>query len=123
MKFSSFAAATVLSSVLALVNAAVLDVFVPQITSPTAGDTWVVGSNYTVTWDTSDAPAQITNEQGEIYLRKGSKTQSPALASGFSILDGAVNVIVPETTTVGDDYYVVLFGDSGNWSGEFSIKA
>ncbi|KAK0446503.1 uncharacterized protein EV420DRAFT_1569638 [Desarmillaria tabescens] len=123
MKFSSFATAAVLSSVLTLVKAAALDVFVPHITSPTAGDTWVPGSTYTVTWDTSNAPSQITNENGAIFLRKGSKTQTPALASGFSILDGAVNVTVPESTTFGDDYVVVLFGDSGNWSGRFSIEA
>ncbi|SJL03147.1 uncharacterized protein ARMOST_06493 [Armillaria ostoyae] len=121
MKFSSFTVTAVLSSVLTLVKAAALDVYVPRITSPNAGDTWVSGSTYTVTWDTSDAPAQITNQQGAIFLRKGSKTQTPALASGFSILDGATNVTVPETATIGDDYVVVLFGDSGNWSGKFSI--
>ncbi|KAK0506640.1 hypothetical protein EDD18DRAFT_1124310 [Armillaria luteobubalina] len=121
MKFSSFAAAAVLSSVLTLVKSAALDVYVPRITSPNAGDTWVAGSTYTVTWDTSNAPAQITNQQGAIFLRKGSKTQTPALLTGFSILDGAANVTVPESATIADDYTVVLMGDSGNWSGKFSI--
>ncbi|KAK7453223.1 hypothetical protein VKT23_011902 [Stygiomarasmius scandens] len=96
------------------------DVFVPPITSPTVNNTWPVGSIQTVTWDTSDAPEQITNPIGRILLRHNdlSDTNHP-IAEGFDILTGAVNVTVPDVEP--GDYQIVLFGDSGNFSPTFSI--
>ena len=39
-----------ISTYVALVSAAALDVFVPPITSPTADTVWTVGAIETVTW-------------------------------------------------------------------------
>ncbi|KAJ3762404.1 hypothetical protein EV360DRAFT_35793 [Lentinula raphanica] len=98
------------------------DVAVPQILTPTAGDTWVIGDTQSVTWNVSSLPAQITNPVGQILLRKGELTQNGmlTLAGNFSIRAGNVSFIVPSVTP-DDDYSIVLFGDSGNFSPEFSI--
>ncbi|KIL66222.1 hypothetical protein M378DRAFT_75513 [Amanita muscaria Koide BX008] len=97
------------------------DVYVPPILTPKAGDVWVIGEKRTVTWDTSNPPQSITNKIGEIYLREGDTTflDSP-LAQGFDILLGTMEVTVPNVTP-GNDYMIVLMGDSGNWSPPFSI--
>ncbi|KZV62607.1 hypothetical protein PENSPDRAFT_758571 [Peniophora sp. CONT] len=50
-----------ISAYVALVSAAALDVFVPPITSPTADTKWTAGAVETVTWDASNAPANISN--------------------------------------------------------------
>lgn len=115
---------TLFSCVLCAPLSAVMkrDVWVPTITSPTSESTWVVGKKFYVTWDTSSKPAQVTNPDGKVYLRQGDATQSDPIATGFSLDDGQVEVTVPADTTPGD-YMVVLFGDSGNWSGEFPIDA
>ncbi|KAF9534650.1 hypothetical protein CPB83DRAFT_842681 [Crepidotus variabilis] len=121
MKFSIF---TTLATVfVAAVNASAVipqDVYAPHITYPTAGVVWISGQTQTVTWDTSDAPTQITNPIGHILLRKGSSTTPLILANNFNILDGKAQVTVPNVIE-GDDYALVLFGDSGDWSPEFTI--
>ncbi|KAG2055462.1 hypothetical protein BDR06DRAFT_844271, partial [Suillus hirtellus] len=96
------------------------DVWVPTITCPTSDSTWTVGGSFLVTWDTSSKPDQVTNPNGEIYLRLGDETQSSPIASGFALTDGQIEVTIPTGTTP-DKYRVVLFGDSGNWSDEFPI--
>ncbi|EIN05326.1 hypothetical protein PUNSTDRAFT_137439 [Punctularia strigosozonata HHB-11173 SS5] len=100
------------------------DVFVPPITAPIAGAVWPVGSQQTVTWDVSDPPEDIANPIGTIVLAKAGLVLDldDPLATGFSILDGSHVVTVPDVTP-GDDYSLVLFGDSGNFSPEFSITA
>ncbi|OAX39980.1 hypothetical protein K503DRAFT_688471 [Rhizopogon vinicolor AM-OR11-026] len=98
------------------------DVWVPEITSPTSDSTWTVGGTYSVTWDTSSKPSQVTNPTGKIYLRQGDATQSTPIESGFALSDGSVEVTIPEDTTPGS-WMIVLFGDSGNWSSAFSINA
>jgi len=98
------------------------DVYVPEILTPVAGETWVIGSETQVTWNVSSPPAQITNPVGQILLRKGNLTQNLTLAGNFSILAGNVSFIVPSVTP-DNDYSVVLFGDSGNFSPVFSIVA
>ncbi|KAF5336632.1 hypothetical protein D9758_015939 [Tetrapyrgos nigripes] len=101
---------------------AALDVFAPPITAPVEGDVWVVGQQRNVTWDTSNAPTQITNPIGQIILRKGEETTNILLASCFNILIGSIEVTVPEVVD-GDDYALVLFGDSGNFSPDFTITS
>ncbi|KAF9071732.1 hypothetical protein BDP27DRAFT_1218771 [Rhodocollybia butyracea] len=98
------------------------DVYVPPILTPKAGDSWVIGDVRSVTWNVSSPPAQITNPVGQILLRKGNLTQNVTLAEGFNILDGNASFVVPSVTP-DDDYRVVLFGDSGNFSPVFSILA
>jgi len=99
------------------------DVFVPPVTYPHAGTVWTVGSHHNVTWDTSNHPVNITNKIGSVVLAKGGiEDYKHPLASGFSILDGHVVVKVPDVTP-GTDYAIVVFGDSGNYGAEFTIKA
>ncbi|RDB24855.1 hypothetical protein Hypma_007899 [Hypsizygus marmoreus] len=96
------------------------DVFVPRILTPTDGEIWLVGQLHTITWNVTNAPAQITNPVGKIMLRKGNRTLNVTLAENFDILSGITTVTVPDVCP-GHDYRVVLFGDSGNWGPEFSI--
>jgi len=99
------------------------DVFVPQVLYPKASTLWFVGQRHNVTWDVSSPPAQITNPTGKIYLRKGQTTLvDNALASGFDITTGRTEITVPDVAP-GDDYAIVLFGDSGNFSPYFKIAA
>ncbi|OBZ68975.1 hypothetical protein A0H81_11318 [Grifola frondosa] len=66
------------------------DVFNPHITFPTAGVTWLVGSDQVVTWNTSSIPASNANQTGLIllgYLENDSENlgiDNP-LATGFPI--------------------------------------
>ncbi|CAL1712674.1 unnamed protein product [Somion occarium] len=105
------------------VNMQVRDVFVPPITLPKEGTVWKVGTKQNVTWDTSDAPTQITNPIGRIILSKGGLLDlDNPLADGFDILLGEFEVTVPDVEPA-DDYAIVLFGDSGNASPQFTIEA
>ncbi|EKM81594.1 hypothetical protein AGABI1DRAFT_83074 [Agaricus bisporus var. burnettii JB137-S8] len=97
------------------------DVFVPRITSPVAGDVWNSNQQAQVTWDTSDAPENITNSKGVVVLRRGDLATPVVLAGGFNILDGSVSFDVPLVFS-GDDYSITLFGDSGNFSPTFTIN-
>jgi len=101
----------------------VRDVWVPTILCPDASSVWVVGCNYTVTWDTSSEPSQVTNPLGQVYLRINGATQSTPLADGFPLSDGQVEVTVPADTVPSDEWILVLFGDSGNWSPDFTITS
>jgi len=107
----------------------VRDVFVPPILTPDAATVWTVGSLQNVTWSTADAPTQITNGKGMVVLaRDGLMFTDEAgglndpLASGFDILLGQIEIQVPDVEP-GSDYQIVLFGDSGNSSPEFTISA
>ncbi|KAF7985608.1 hypothetical protein HWV62_3919 [Athelia sp. TMB] len=65
----------------------------------------------------------ITNTKGVVVLAKdGIEDVDHPLASGFNILDGHVVIKVPKVST-GSKYALVLFGDSGNYSPKFTIKA
>ncbi|EIM89685.1 uncharacterized protein STEHIDRAFT_108363 [Stereum hirsutum FP-91666 SS1] len=125
--FFFFGVLATFATLLSLVSAAPVDifkrdVFVPPITYPHAGTVWAVNSHHNVTWDTSSAPVNITNKQGEIYLRHNDLTDtSNALASGFDILLGRIEIQVPDVEP--GTYELVLFGDSGNFSPDFTIEA
>ncbi|TFK34052.1 hypothetical protein BDQ12DRAFT_690311 [Crucibulum laeve] len=98
------------------------DVFVPPVLYPHTGTVWKILARHNVTWDVSNPPAQITNRFGAIYLRKdGLIDLDHPLAEGFDILLGRIEVEVPKVKPR-NDYQIVLFGDSGNWSGTFTIK-
>ncbi|KAI9060463.1 hypothetical protein FKP32DRAFT_1632356 [Trametes sanguinea] len=97
-------------------------VFTPPVTYPHAGTVWFKGQTHNVTWDTSDAPANITDRFGSrIQLRKGDTTTPLILQQNFDILLGRIEVVVPWVLP-DTDYSLVLFGDSGNFSPEFSIQ-
>ncbi|OJT13975.1 hypothetical protein TRAPUB_9459 [Trametes pubescens] len=125
--FGQLSVFTFLLSLFAVVSAlplALRDVFVPPVTYPHAGTVWKVGQHHNVTWDTTNAPVNITNKVGMIVLAKGGLLQDLAnpLAKDFDILKGRFEIQVPNVTP-GDDYTIVLFGDSGNDSANFTITA
>ncbi|GLB37439.1 hypothetical protein LshimejAT787_0404900 [Lyophyllum shimeji] len=123
MKFNASTTSVLLtfSSLLAsAIPIAKRDVYVPPVLAPAEGDVWVVGQNQTVTWQVKQPPPHITNPIGRIMLRKGEQTLNVTLADNFDILSGTISVTVPNVGP-GDDYRVVLFGDSGNWSPPFTI--
>jgi len=99
------------------------DVWDPKILYPHAGTVWKLGATHNVTWDTSDAPVNISNGAA-IYLRLDTGPElSPVLAKGFDLRSGRQEITVPKNFTPATDYRIVLFGDSGNWSPEFTITA
>ncbi|KAF8073420.1 hypothetical protein FPV67DRAFT_744807 [Lyophyllum atratum] len=99
------------------------DVFVPPVLYPHAGTVWKAGSTHNVTWDVTNPPAQITNKVGMIVLAKGDRLVGldTPLAKGFDILKGRQEVRIPADTAPGDDYSIVVFGDSGNNGQRFTI--
>ncbi|KAK7455111.1 hypothetical protein VKT23_010982 [Stygiomarasmius scandens] len=99
-----------------------LDVWSPTITSPTTSTVWEIGTQVKVTWDTSDAPASISNGASVVLLVHDRPADVPKLAEGFNLRAGSVEVTVPDVTP-GSDYSIQLFGDSGNVSDKFTIKA
>ncbi|KAF9241610.1 hypothetical protein BU15DRAFT_60866 [Melanogaster broomeanus] len=112
-----------LVSAMPVISPVTRDVWVPPITYPTSDTVWTVGVTYTVTWDATSPPSQVTNPQGKIYLRQGGATQADPIAQDFPLSDGHADVTVPAGTQPGNDWEVVLFGDSGNWSPTFTIAA
>ncbi|KAF9261470.1 hypothetical protein L218DRAFT_905561 [Marasmius fiardii PR-910] len=106
------------------VSAAPLDVWSPRIISPNAKTVWIAGSTVNVTWDTSDAPVLISN-QAAITLNRNDLIANEGFLKpfgSFDLRDGSAEVVVPNVET-GNDYSITLFGDSGNSSPHFKIKA
>ncbi|KAJ7600815.1 hypothetical protein C8J56DRAFT_18757 [Mycena floridula] len=101
------------------------DVFVPPILSPKNNAVWKAGSVQTVSWNTRDAPKRITNSKGMIVLGKGKLMLEQyiihPLAKDFNILNGKQNITVPRGLKPGKDYFIVVFGDSGNRSANITI--
>ncbi|KAG6874768.1 hypothetical protein C0992_006627, partial [Termitomyces sp. T32_za158] len=86
----------------AAINArAALDVFDPHILTPNNSTIWVVGSVETVTWDTSDAPENISN--GAMVVLKPAESLTPQyeLVKGFDLRAGIVNVTIPDDISPG----------------------
>ncbi|KAH7097563.1 hypothetical protein BKA62DRAFT_423491 [Auriculariales sp. MPI-PUGE-AT-0066] len=98
------------------------DVWDPTIKVPNHKTVWHRGHTVTVKWETKDAPKNISNGSA-IYLRKGDKTLvDHPLAKGFDLRKGSKSIKIPKSIKPGKDYRIVLFGDSGNWSVEFTIQ-
>jgi len=102
---------------------------VPPITSPVAGQVWTIGSQQTVTWETDFIPSFADSQTGILDLgtidpSTGNENLNTTdhLADSFLLTDGAITITVPDVTP-GDDYILVLFGDSGNRSPAFTISA
>ncbi|KAH9168437.1 hypothetical protein EDB89DRAFT_2099733, partial [Lactarius sanguifluus] len=96
----------------------------PHITSPSASTTWNVGDKVTVTWDTSSIPPP-GNFTGQLLLgfltHEGENLDiDHPLAQDILLSTGSVQITVPNVP-VGTNYIVVLFGDSGNASPQFTI--
>ncbi|KAL5520799.1 hypothetical protein ACEPAF_2802 [Sanghuangporus sanghuang] len=103
------------------------DIWSPKVLTPNEEVGWVIGTLANVTWDTSNPPAVISNGsrvqlvKGGIPLASGPGSTSEPLAEDFDLLAGFVEVTVPDIEP-GNDYQVVLFGDSGNIGPLFSIS-
>ncbi|KZV71615.1 hypothetical protein PENSPDRAFT_577463 [Peniophora sp. CONT] len=98
------------------------DVWDPTILIPNATTVWEAGSTVNVTWATDDAPTNISNGAA-IFLRDNTTLYEPALAEGFDLRSGSQEITLPANLTADSDFRIVLFGDSGNWSPEFTIVA
>ncbi|KAG1776185.1 hypothetical protein EV702DRAFT_971944 [Suillus placidus] len=120
------------------------DVVDPPITSPTAGTVWHVGEKQLVTWSTNGLSSNVTNPVGmlvlgynynnseNLMLSESTNVKCYALsllnnlfldsplATNINYTVGQVLITVPNVETR-EDYIVVLFGDSGNASPEFTI--
>ncbi|KAL1739273.1 hypothetical protein HDZ31DRAFT_69112 [Schizophyllum fasciatum] len=93
------------------------DVWSPHIFTPNAGTVWHIGQTVNVTWDTSNPPPTVSSA-GKVVLRKTLLLQT--LADGFDLHSGSVSFTVPNVQPA-NDYSIVLFGDSGNDSEDFTI--
>ncbi|KAJ4482949.1 hypothetical protein C8J55DRAFT_488483 [Lentinula edodes] len=120
MKFSASLLASAFTFFVASVGAAPSTVWDPTITSPIMGTVWVIGTAVNVTWSTADQPSTVSNV-GQIYLAQN-QVQLMALSGTFDLAaaNGFHTVTVPDVVP-GDDYEVVLFGDSGNIGPSFVI--
>lgn len=104
-----------------------LDVISPAITYPTTGTVWTAGSTKNVTWDASSVPADKTNMTGLLlYGQKYNNSENlnihGPLAADFPLSQGWVEVKVPSINPLHMfQCILVLFGDSGNASPEFTI--
>ncbi|KAI0034498.1 hypothetical protein K488DRAFT_83904 [Vararia minispora EC-137] len=112
----------------ALTLLAARDVWSPKVTTPHHGTVWRAGGTYAVEWSTANPPDHVSN-RASIALRKGDRTMegkrvhAGSLAEGFDLHTGHQDITLPEDLVAGDDYRIVLFGDSGNWSPPFTIAA
>ncbi|KIK57159.1 hypothetical protein GYMLUDRAFT_46401 [Collybiopsis luxurians FD-317 M1] len=143
LKVSSFTSTSSLFLILAVANAVnglaipnersldARDVWVPKILTPTAETVWKTNSHGEVTWDPSNPPKQITNPKGTILLGHLDPSNPVSglnldikhpLASYVDLSLGKATIQVPATTTPGK-YIIVLMGNSGNRSPEFTIEA
>jgi len=111
-----------------LVARAVQGAWNPPVTAPKAGDVWTVRSTQLVTWATDEIPPSSANSTGTLLLgyfdgySQGENLDiEHPLASGFLLADGCVHVEVPDVSPR-DNYIVVLMGNSGNASPEFTIS-
>ncbi|KIJ62732.1 hypothetical protein HYDPIDRAFT_169054 [Hydnomerulius pinastri MD-312] len=116
---------TSLAYLVSAVPLALRDVVDPPITSPTASSVWHVGDKQTVTWSTANLPSNPSNPNGMLvlgYMYNNSENlmlDSP-LATNLNYAAGQAQITVPNVPTR-QDYIVVLFGDSGNASPQFTI--
>ncbi|KAH9168462.1 hypothetical protein EDB89DRAFT_2073897 [Lactarius sanguifluus] len=99
----------------------------PEVTSPTEGAIWPIGSKQPVTWDTSKIPPSGQNNTGRIllgYFQDDDDSEhldwEHPLAHGFLLTAGCQNITVPKVPPK-DTYFIALFGDSGNLSPKISI--
>ncbi|KIM35909.1 hypothetical protein M413DRAFT_32141 [Hebeloma cylindrosporum] len=132
MLFNAFCTALLLATVSSSVSAAPMNapqeliVFNPPITSPKEFSAWAKGSEQIVRWDIKGIPVQRVNTTGLVLLghmennSENLDIEHP-LASGFPINSGSVKVTMPKNAATRSDYFVVLFGDSGNKSPKFKI--
>ncbi|KDQ27028.1 hypothetical protein PLEOSDRAFT_1043604 [Pleurotus ostreatus PC15] len=100
----------------------------PEITQPNRRTLWNRNTTATISWNASAIPKGAYEQKGKVVLGwlnpnlgggEHLNIEHP-LAHGFNLRDGHVQITVPQVAPR-DDYIVVLFGDSGNASPNFSI--
>ncbi|EDR13181.1 uncharacterized protein LACBIDRAFT_322658 [Laccaria bicolor S238N-H82] len=153
MKFTTFLSALLLAtaSIAAPVDLISDLVVSPHITAPEEAVSWPMGSTQVVKWETDSIPEAQRNDKGMILLGYAGDGESEhldissypffffvllaqdaddvalitehPLAKGFRISAGQATVKMPTNVPARDDYFVVLFGDSGNTSANFKITA
>ncbi|KAF5340718.1 hypothetical protein D9611_007434 [Ephemerocybe angulata] len=135
MKFAVFISILLLAAtaswaapIAATPDSEVQRVISPHITSPEQDDFWVKGSRQIVRWDTDKLDKESLNSNGLVVLgwsEPGSDNEhldlENPLASNFSLAEGWIEVEVPEEVETRENYFIVLFGDSGNISPSFTI--
>lgn len=124
--FSIFSAFLLAFATAAPIHPVELLAWSPTILCPTQFTIWPRGSMQTVTWAIDNVPEEKLNSTGLLllgYMENNSENLDikHPLAVNFPIINGEVTFIVPENATVRGDAIVVLFGDSGNASPEFTI--
>ncbi|TFL01805.1 hypothetical protein BDV98DRAFT_567558 [Pterulicium gracile] len=108
-------------------DVSLLVVYNPEITAPVAKQQWCIGSTVNVTWDASDIPSDAFENTGKILLGYGGDEYNlhldvdHPLATGFLLRSEFTSITVPDVEPR-DNYMVVVMGDSGNTSPEFSIS-
>jgi len=125
MQFQSFFTIVSLALVsmvqgLAIAPRGAEDVWAPTILTPDTNTIWKIGTCQNVTWDTSNAPVNISNGSG-VQLINANRTFLQFLAKGFNLRNGFVDVTVPKVTP--GQFMITLFGDSGDTSPLFQIVA
>ncbi|PKI82703.1 hypothetical protein MVES1_003933 [Malassezia vespertilionis] len=103
-------------------------VYAPKITYPKKSTEWRAGTHVHITWSVSDIPDDVKGTKGMVKLghldpNDPGEHLANTLAKGFPITDGRVGFELPDNLEERDDYIVVLFGDSGNASPEFTIHS
>ncbi|KAI9033620.1 hypothetical protein CLU79DRAFT_806938 [Phycomyces nitens] len=111
--------------IVCLVRAVVLN---PHITVPNANTVWEAGESYDVTWNSIiDGTPIDPSLNGTIklgYLEGDDINEHLfwTLASGFPLSTGSQSVVLPDSLVTRSSYIIVLMGDSGNASPQFTIK-
>ncbi|KAJ7677472.1 hypothetical protein B0H17DRAFT_1207028 [Mycena rosella] len=98
------------------------DVYSPPVLYPRNGTVWRVGEHHNVTWDISNAPEHITNNIGMVILCRDHELLDldRPLAKNFNILIARHEIVVPDVEP-GNNYRILVFGDSGNTGEMFTI--
>ncbi|KAG0182394.1 hypothetical protein DFQ29_004447 [Apophysomyces sp. BC1021] len=122
---------------LALVSLATAIVWSPEITSPGSGTKWKAGGRYTVRWKKYVGNHSIPSgvkyamamnlAMGAIklgYVEHGSSNEHLQwnLASNVELNKGFHSIRLPKNLKARKNYIIVLMGDSGNASHQFTIE-
>lgn len=98
-------------------------VYDPRITYPDSSAVWTAGRTELVKWDTTGVPTGYNGSIHLGYLAMQSEHIMPMpLANDLDLSIGRAMVSIPSNLTTRNDYIIILFGDSGNISPDFTIQ-
>lgn len=111
------------------VSAAAAVIVSPPILVPSNTTVAYSGCELTVAWNTSvfytipgAAPLTGMIQLGYLLPNSTSEHLYWTLDTGVNLLAGSDTVTIPASIPAGDNYIIVVFGDSGNASPQFTIK-